>query len=209
MNGTLSHSTFLTDSQVETIQREARKLGHIERARSKKQMFFGRLCNEIWDELKDKPEIQGEIFKSDLYIEMSYWINEGQDFPLVGATGETLRRWAETAAKFKDTPAIKEMEEVLSFDHFVRARRLESQGEVKAAVYALAIAIKERLTAEEMTTRFTDPPAIEPEILELQLKYPEWAWMTARQLLKLNGTRKEAEYHLGEFVRLVTTEEKS
>jgi len=206
--GTLYRSTFLTDEQVRTIQKEARKLSLIEKARSKKQMYFGRLANQIWDEIKEKPEIKGEIYKSDLYVEMSYWINEGQEFPLVGASGETLRRWSETAAQFANVPAIEEIEKVLSFDHFFRARKLYNAGLVEAPVLPLAIAIEENLIAEEMTIRFTDPPEIEPAKLELRKLYPEWCWVTSYQLLSLNGNRQQAEYHLNEYVKLVN-EEKS
>ena len=210
LSGTLyppDRSTFLDDETIVTIQKEARKYRIIEKARSKKQFFFGRLANEIWVQIKDRPDIRGEIYKDDLYVEMSYWINEGQDFPLVGASGETLRRWAETAAQFENVPAVKELEEALSFDHFFRARKLYNAGLVEAPVYPLAIAVKEGLIAEEMTNRFTDPPEIEPEKLELRMQFPEWAWLAAYKLLSLNGEREQAEFHLREYIRIVSPEE--
>jgi len=204
-----SHSTFLDEQTIVTIQKEAQKYRLIEKARSKKQFYFGRLANEIWEQIKDRDDIRGEIYKDDLYVEMSYWINEGQDFPLVGASGETLRRWAETAAQFENVPEINEIEEALSFDHFFRARKLYNAGLVEAPVYPLAIAIKEQLIAEEMTKRFTDPPEIEPAKLELRQQYPEWCWIAAYKLLSLNGERELAEYHLREYIRLVSPEQLS
>lgn len=50
------------------------------------------------------------------------------------------------------------------------------------------------------------PHTTDPRILELRTVYPQYLWSASSMLLKLNGNREEAEYHLREFQRLVESE---
>jgi hypothetical protein len=50
------------------------------------------------------------------------------------------------------------------------------------------------------------PHTTDPRILELREVYPQYLWSASSMLLKLNGNREQAEYHLKEFQRLVEEE---
>jgi len=194
--------TFLPAAIVTQLRTEGRKYATIERARSKKQFFFGRLANEAWVQIQ-LDGLDEEVTKDDLLMEMSWYVNSVSDFPVVSESGETLRRWAEVAAFFENVPAVEEMQKLLSFDHFFRAKKLYYGGWVDAADAPLAAAIAQKLTGEEMTRLFEDPPQVDPAVLEMRQHYPEWAWTAAYRLLSCNGEREQAEYHLKEYCRIV------
>jgi hypothetical protein len=149
-------SSFLPLAFVDNLQRQARRYAVLEKLKSRREWFFGDLINCQWEKLND--EIKDEVTREGYYVECSYWINAAVGFPIVGASGETLRRWCEVAESFKNVPGIESMKDHLSFDHFRRARVLANKGKVSVPVYALAVAAAEGYTAEEMSRHF-DPPA--------------------------------------------------
>jgi hypothetical protein len=147
--------SFLSPGFVDVLQAQARRYAALEKLRSRRQWFFGNLINGQWNCLP--ADVQEEVTRQGFYLECSYWINAAVEFPIVAASGETLRRWCEIAAAYENMPGVEIMREHLSFDHFRRARQLASKGKVSVPAFALATAAAEQLTAEEMTTRF-DPP---------------------------------------------------
>lgn len=76
-------------------------------------------------------------------------------FRLFGKSGETLRRWCETQAHFDRFNNIDMVLRATSFDHLLKAKRLEQNKKIDA-IKALGTAIEEDLTADEMVTMF-DP----------------------------------------------------
>jgi hypothetical protein len=59
-----------------------------------------------------------------------------------------------------------------------------------------------------ITKYLPDRPHETPqEILQLRSVYPQYLWSASAMLLRMNGNREQAEYHLKEFQRLVESEE--
>lgn len=153
MNGKVSQ-TFLPPAAVDDLRRQATRLDAANHARDRREWRFGESVNRIWDELD--ADVKAEISREVFFVECSRYINAALIFPIVAESGETLRRWCEIAARFRDTPGIEAMREALSFDHFRQAVTLANKGKVSVPVYALAVAIEQRYTADEMRQHF-DP----------------------------------------------------
>jgi hypothetical protein len=73
-----------------------------------------------------------------------------------GKSGETLRRWCETQAHYADEKDILTILSASSFDHLLRAKRLQANRKVTAAILAVAEAVKDGMSAEDMENHF-DP----------------------------------------------------
>lgn len=147
--------SFLPPEFVAQLQTQARRYMALEKLKSRREWYFGELANCQWDRLSD--DVKAEVTKDQFYAECSYLINVVSDFPIVSASGETLKRWCEVAASYRDMPGLEIIREKLSFDHFRRARILANKGKVSVPAYALAVAATQQYTAEEMTQHF-DPP---------------------------------------------------
>lgn len=154
-NGKVYPVTILRPEFVAELQTQARRYAALEKLKSRREWYFGELVNCEWEHLN--LEIREEVSKDRFYAECSYWINEASGFPIVTTSGETLRRWCEVAASYQQMPGLDLLREVLSFDHFTKARRLANKGKVSVPAFALAKAVEQGYTAEEMVTHF-DPP---------------------------------------------------
>ena len=154
----ITRSTFLPAVAVMRLKQEARKYKLIERAKSKKEWAIGGMVNVMWSELP--LDVTDEISKDQFYEECSYWLNCQFEIPIVGASGETLRRWCELSVSYAD-PIFDPLKQVLSTDHFRKARitsgKLEQQGKVIAPAYMLATAASNKMTADEMMHLFNPP----------------------------------------------------
>lgn len=195
-----AHSTFLSDVFVMRLKQEARKYKLIESARSKKEWAIGQMVNQMWNELP--ADIREEVTKDNHYQECSYWLNCQFDIPIVGSSGETLRRWCELSMTFAD-PIFDPLKDTLSIDHFTRAkrtsRRLEDKGKVIVPAYMLAVAADTKLTAEEMERLF-DPPVVPTDYDRV------FGWvdsLSAAKLDFLDGRKADFLYHIGEARKIL------
>lgn len=151
----LKESSFLDSAFVAQLRNEARKYGYLSKLKTRKQWQFAALVCLEWERIKNRDEIKDEISKYDYYSECSYWINAALPFPLVAASGETLRRWCEIYETYKNMIGFEQMKPLLSFNHFERAKWLANHSErVSVPALALATAISLRLTADEMVKHF-------------------------------------------------------
>ncbi len=75
---------------------------------------------------------------------------------IFGKSGETLRRWCETQSHYADEADILTILSASSFDHLLKAKRLQANKKVDAAILAVAQAVKSEMTADEMVA-FYDP----------------------------------------------------
>lgn len=98
--------------------------------------------------------------KLDYYQECSRVANDGLSVRILGESGQTLRRWCEVAATYENMPEAETLLEALSFDHLEKARKLAKDGRIQAPDHALAVAVNEGLSADEMKERFD--PSHEP-----------------------------------------------
>lgn len=182
---------FLSPEFVASLQQDAREYRAVEQDKSRKEWHFGRMVNDEWDALD--ADRKAELNKERFYHLCSQYMNAAVDFPIVGASGETLRRWCELELSYRNMPAFEAMSEALSFDHFRKARMLSNKGKVSVPAYALATAISEKLTADEMAYKFDPPQA--PNEWERITGYIDS--LQAMKLEFLNGSKAE-------FIQLVS-----
>jgi len=141
-------SPFLFDDFAETLQKLGVRISKHQQYLDISKWNLAKIVNEHWDsdgyasEVKDKREYYREC--SRLLPVM-----------LFGHSGETLRRWCETQAHYSAEPDIEILLHGSSFDHLLKAKRLEMDGRVKA-VLAVAEAIENKMTADGMVSHF-DP----------------------------------------------------
>jgi hypothetical protein len=95
---------------------------------------------------------KGEVTKEEFYIECCTCL----PVMLFGKSGQTLRRWCDLRNFYEDVPNSDVLLRGSSFDHLLRAKRLELGNKIEAAEIAVAVAIKNELTAEEMQYKY-DP----------------------------------------------------
>ena len=142
-------SPILSDEFASALKNAGRKIDFVQMALDRKKWHIAELVNLEWRD--EGYEAEG-VNKREYYSECCKLL----PVRIFGASGETLRRWCETQAHYADEKNIMDILAASSFDHLLRAKRLQNNGKVDAAVYAVAIAISKSMTAEEMTAHF-DP----------------------------------------------------
>jgi predicted nucleic acid-binding protein len=206
---TVKSSSFLSPRFIKFLHRTAKSINHHERMTGRRQWIIANATNAEWRNLSQ--DLRDEITKELFMMEVSEHLNEVLPFPLVSASGETLDYWCKIAATYANVPNLEVWQEALSFDHFRRAKKiaLDPSNNLTSPMDALARAYEMKWTAGEMEDALTKEKPVEPRVLELRAKYPEWLWRAAYPLLTLNGNRGEAERHLLEYRRLVEDDQKS
>lgn len=169
----------------------------LHKAADRRQWKIAELVNSQW--ATSPKELLDEISVEDFYVECSYWINQATGFPLVSASGETLRKWCNDYAAFEGMPGFEEMREVLAYEYFHQARILANNGKVSVPSYALAYAIENKLTADEMRQHF-DPPT-PPDWYQQANDKLDWFLNYARE--HANGAGKQIAFHVGEIRKLL------
>ncbi len=201
----MTNDSFLRPEFLDFLRLTAKNLDFHLRVAGKRQWKIGEALNKEWVNLT--PELKAEITKEAFILECVYRLNENLSFPI--ACAETVNVWMKTAATYENMPNLELWKEELSFDHFVRAKRIAADptNGIASPMEALSFAYENKWTAREMEQALTRKPDTDPIILELRMKYPKWTWPMLYALPGLNGTRQQAEYHLSEFIRLVTEAE--
>jgi len=123
-------------------------------------------------------EYKGEVRKEDYYVECCKCL----PVMLFGKSGQTLRRWCDLRAHYEDIPNSEVLLRGSSFDHLYKARRLEVGGKVEAAELAVAMAIQEEWTADEMQYNY-DPKGeseTEERTIERLFSLSEAMWIPRR-----------------------------
>ena len=115
------------------------------------------------------------IFSGDkmaYFAECSRVANAGRSVQIFGTSGQTLRRWCEVAATYENMPNAETFLEALSFDHLEKARKLARDGRIQAPDHALAVAVNEGLSADDMKERFDPSSAPHPyDVISGHLAY--------------------------------------
>jgi hypothetical protein len=200
-------SEILPDETVLKLQTEGRKYAALSKLKERKEWYFGNFINRLWETLPD--DMREEIRLIDFYAECSAAINSGVRFPVVGTSGETLRRWCEVARHYQKFPNLDTVKRVLSFDHFRVARSLAlDETNNIASIDALKLAVEHEWTADEMRTQLATRTNADPQILEIRSMFPAWIGKIADPLARMNGNKAQAQYHLTEYVKLVEQETK-
>lgn len=98
------------------------------------------------------------VSKAEFYAQASAAINAAMNRKRLTPSGETLRRWCDIAAAFRDMPGAAEFVSTLPFEVFRVSRMLgkdPKNNKDNLTHYALvAIAYKENLSADELVERY-------------------------------------------------------
>jgi len=100
--------------------------------------------------------------KLDYYIECSRVANEGLFIPIMGESGQTLRRWCEVQETYSNFDAAEQFLTTLSFDHLAKAKKLAKDGRVSVPTLALAEAVARHWSADEMQEHYDPAEAPHP-----------------------------------------------
>lgn len=144
---------------VKALQREGKRYERAEALQSKVQWKIGDLALKEWRFVESDAE--GEITKHHFQAWASSKINEVLGYPLLTATGETLRRWMDIAEKYENvSDEIEPLKEVLPYDYFRLAASLAARPENEAKgitpLFILAKTHYEKWTDDEMRAAFGD-----------------------------------------------------
>lgn len=164
----------------------------------------------IAQEVNDNYSEHRAIFAGDkemYYIECSRIANDGLSVRIFGESGETLRRWAEVAATYENMPNAETFLEALSFDHLEKARKLARDGRIQAPDHALAVAVNEGLSADDMKERFDPSSAPHPyDVISGHLAYmadrSHWEFIKSADVLDAVLSHvKGIEYIVKEYLK--------
>lgn len=107
--------------------------------------------------------------KLDYYAAMSQAVNKELSIGMFTESGQTLRFYCELQATLGNIPKIKELLEASSIDHLRRAKRLAADnkiitdgGQLAGADYAIAKAIENKWSAEDMEQHFNPSELPDP-----------------------------------------------
>lgn len=164
----LVDSTKLDPTFTEELHNLTARFVYQQHAVDSTKWVIAGMVNDMW------PEHAG-IFsgnKQEFYIECSRVANDGLSVRIFGESGETLRRWCDVAATYENMPNAETFLDALSFDHLEKARKLARDGRIQAPDHALAVAVNEGLSADDMKERFDPSSAPHPyDVISGHLAY--------------------------------------
>jgi hypothetical protein len=134
----------------------------------------------------------------DFLAAVSFQANQELNRTRFSASGETLRRWCEVYAcysniKVEHLPVVKES----SFEHLRIAKSLAYNEKVSSPLLALAEAVKNKWTADEMRLHY-DPPG-QVTIYEKFTGWLESLWTTKLEFIKSTDDREQARKLMNEL----------
>lgn len=184
------------------LKKEGKQLATIERVKSKKQWAIAERVIAEWDALPE--EVKEEMSKEVYYSQVAYFMNQGQDYNVTAESGETIDWWCKIVKTYENLPVLDAWKDVLSFDHFAKAKSLAGKGLVTAEDKALAIAYDRKFTAGEMVKHFTNPTTSPAWKIEVQKSWHQGFWSVAYLLHDVKN--KQIEFHLREAEKLYKQE---
>lgn len=161
-------STNLDPEFVQTLQAKTRQYEEATSYADYHKWGIAIMVNDMW------PEHAGMFSgdKKSFYAECSRVANDGLSVRIFGESGETLRRWCDVAATYENMPNAETFLDALSFDHLEKARKLARDGRIQAPDHALAVAVDEGLSADDMKERFDPSSAPHPyDVISGHLAY--------------------------------------
>ena len=199
-------SLYLDPEFTADLMQSAKEYDRAEEISDNEKWTIAERVNEMWPEHAGLTyELTGErIFptKAEYYVECSRVANIGLSRKRFGDSGETLRAWCELQQTYAPFPDIHKFLDELSFDHLRKAKKLARDEKVKVPVLALAKAIAENWTADEMKEHYDPSEPIHPYEkvtgwLDGMLNKDSWSW------LKSQKTIKDILFHAAEIKRLI------
>ena len=199
-------SQLLDPEFVKDLMASAKEYDNAEEISDDEKWAIAEKVNDLW------PEHAGiryamskkKVFetKADYYVECSRVANIGLKRKRFGDSGETLRAWCELQQTYANFPDVHKFLDALSFEHLRKAKKLAKDEKVKVPVLALAKAIAENWTADEMKEHYDPSEPIHPYEkvtgwLDGMLNKDSWSW------LKSQTTIKGILFHAAEIKRLI------
>jgi hypothetical protein len=157
----IDSTNYLDPEFVKDLQETAKLYDANQECADDNAWHIARLVNDMWPEHKTLtyPE-GGKVFetKEEFLVACSFAVNSQLKKKRFSDSGQTLRRWCEVNATYNQLKGADELLTVLSFEHLRIAKSLAYNEKVKGGpVVALARAVKEKWTADEMREHY-DPP---------------------------------------------------
>ena len=199
-------SRYLSPDFATDLMQSAKEYDRAEEVSDNEKWVIAELVNDMWSEHAGLVyELTGEkVFptKAEYYVECSRVANIGLSRKRFGDSGETLRAWCELQQTYAAFPDIHKFLDALSFEHLRKAKKLAKDEKVKVPVLALAKAIQENWTADEMKEHYDPSEPVHPyekvtSWLDGMLNKESWSW------LKSPKTIKDILFHAAEIKRLI------
>ena len=199
-------SRYLSPDFAIDLMQSAKEYDRAEEVSDNEKWVIAELVNDMWSEHAGLVyELTGEkVFptKAEYYVECSRVANIGLSRKRFGDSGETLRAWCELQQTYAAFPDIHKFLDALSFEHLRKAKKLAKDEKVKVPVLALAKAIQENWTADEMKEHYDPSEPVHPyekvtSWLDGMLNKESWSW------LKSPKTIKDILFHAAEIKRLI------
>lgn len=199
-------SRYLSPDFATDLMQSAKEYDRAEEVSDNEKWVIAELVNDMWSEHAGLVyELTGEkVFptKAEYYVECSRVANIGLSRKRFGDSGETLRAWCELQQTYAAFPDIHKFLDALSFEHLRKAKKLAKDEKVKVPVLALAKAIQENWTADEMKEFYDPSEPVHPfdkvtGWLDGMLNKDSWSW------LKSPKTIKDILFHAAEIKRLI------
>lgn len=199
-------SQVLDPQFVKDLMASAKEYDNAEEISDDEKWAIAEKVNDLW------PEHAGiryamskkKVFetKADYYVECSRVANIGLKRKRFGDSGETLRAWCELQQTYANFPDVHKFLDALSFEHLRKAKKLAKDEKVKVPVLALAKAIAENWTADEMKEHYDPSEPIHPYD-----KFMGWIEGMNKDFLstwlKSRKTIDGILYHAAEIKRLI------
>lgn len=149
---------YLDPELIADIEHAAGEIDRLTGELDNQQLIISRRVNEMWDEHR-------AMFNTrlDYFAECSRIANLKSGRYIFAESGETLRRWCEVVATYESLDgeltrgyelSIEDLLDALTFNHLYKARKLYLNGKVKSPLYALAEAMSNKWSAEDMEFHF-------------------------------------------------------
>jgi len=157
---------YLDSDLVADIEHAAGEIDRLTGEMDNQQLIISLRVNEMWDEHKNILGDDGEkVFNTrlDYFAECSRIANLKSNRHIFALSGETLKRWCEVVETYENLDgelrrgyelSLEVLLDALTFHHLYKARQLYFNGKVNSPLHALAEAMSNQWSVEEMELHY-------------------------------------------------------
>ena len=153
LSGKVSLETKLDPELVADIQHASQRIDELDYELGNEKWIIAGRVNEMWEEHRGIYETVEE-YRS----ECSRVANAQNKRKIFSDSGETLKRWCQIRATYNEYEHAELFLTALSFDHLAKAKSIFLSGKVKSPLVPLALAEKNRWSADEMEYHYNNNP---------------------------------------------------
>lgn len=183
----------LDPTLVKILVDEAGKLENIIYEETQIKWIVADKVNDMWS------EHQGIFGNKDEYLaECSRVMNERTRIKMFGESGQTLRKWCQVQLAFSAFAESAELLSQTSFAHMEVAKSASIAGKVDSPVEAVAMAITNKWSADDLRFHFfNDPKSVQVDAKNILTK------LLTSLPVKLNWTGEKAKNFRKELSELI------